>query len=192
MASDLLQEQAYSDPVAIFGLDYAELQSFFQYSFPPKRLSAQSWGLQENLSDAQKDDLYSKMLTAVGMTDQDLCFTTFLVQDYRNDLPTIQQMGLADSTFICDRRKGFSQISTGTKYRAAEHKLSALSRRFRDSFAHGRIGQHGDYVLFEDQTENPKKGTTTITGRIVLKKDDLKTWKGIIEQYIADNGISTT
>jgi hypothetical protein len=58
MASDLIQEQAYSDPVAIFGTDYAELQSFFQNSFPPQHLSAQSWGLQETLTDLQKDNLY--------------------------------------------------------------------------------------------------------------------------------------
>lgn len=100
MADDLIQVRAYSDPVAIFGSDYAELQSFFQYSFPPKHLSAQSLGLQENLNDAQKDDLYNKMLTAIGMVNQDLCFTTLLVQDYRNDLPTIQQMGLTCLTRI--------------------------------------------------------------------------------------------
>ena len=99
----------------------------FSIFFPPQRLSAQ---LHESMTESQKDELFSKMLTTVEMTDQDICFTTFLVPDYRNDLPTIQQMGLADSTFICDRRKGFSQITPGTKFRNTEHKLTALSRRF--------------------------------------------------------------
>lgn len=192
MAHDLQKKQNYSNPVAIFGTDYAVLQSFFQYFFPPQRLSAQSWGLHESMTESQKDELFSKMLTTVEMTDQDICFTTFLVPDYRNDLPTIQQMGLADSTFICDRRKGFSQITPGTKFRNTEHKLTALSRRLRDAFGHARIGAYGDYVLFEDQSENHQKGTTTITGRIVLKNEDLKTWKYVIEKYITDNGIPIT
>lgn len=185
MASDLIQEQVYSDPVAIFGTDYAELQSFFQNSFPPQHLSAQSWGLQETLTDLQKDNLYNSMLAAVGMTDQDIFYSYTLALSSSKDLVTVQKMGLSDSTFVCDRRKGFSQINTATKYRAAEHKLTALSRRLRDSFGHARIGAYGDYVLFEDKKNS-------ITGRIILKKDDLKTWKGVIEQYIADNGISIT
>ena len=185
MASDLLQEQQYSNPVAIFGTNYAELQSFFQYSFPPQHLSAQSWGLQENLTTVQKDDLYNKMLTAVGMKDQDIFYSYTLALSSSKDLVTVQQMGLSDSTFVCDRRKGFSQINTATKYRAAEHKITALSRRLRDSFGHARIGVYGDYVLFEDKNNS-------ITARLVLKKDDLKTWKGIIEQYITDNGITIT
>ena len=189
MALDLRQEQQYSNPTMIFGEDYAELQSFFQYYFPPRRLSPQSWGLQENLADAQKDDLYNKMLTSLGMTEQDILFSSTYALINSKDFVTIQQMCLSDSTFVVDRRKGFSQISPRNKNRIAEHKLSALSRRFRDAFAHGRIGCYGDYVLYEDLSENKEKGTQTITGRIVLKKDDLKTWKGVIEQYIADNGI---
>lgn len=96
-------------------------------------------------------------------------------------------MGLSDSTFIYDKRKGFSQITNATKNRSNEHKLTALSRRLRDSFGHGRIGLKEDYVLFEDISD--KNGKQTITGRIILHRDDLKTWKKVIEQYIADNKI---
>ena len=132
------------------------------------------------------------MLAAVGMTDKDILFSSQYWLFRNPDLLVIQQMGLADSTFVCDRRKGFSQITNATSKRSGEQKLTALSRRLRDSFGHGRIGAYGDYVLFEDLKEDAKKGTTTITGRIVLKKDDLKIWKGIIEQYITDNGITIT
>ena len=182
MIFDLQQVQKYSAPTAIFGEHYAELQSFYQYSFTTKKLSPQSWGLQENLTTIQKDELYAELLSTVGMVDQDLFFSSTLGLYYNNDILTIQKMGLSDSTFICDRRKGFSQINNATGKRPKEHKLTALSRRLRDSFAHGRIGSYGKYVLFEDVKNS-------ITGRIVLEKDDILTWKRVIEKYIEVNNI---
>lgn len=189
MAADLQIAQAYTDPTVVFGEDYMVLQPFFQYHFPPKHLSPQSWGLQETLTDTQKDDLYNRMLTAVGMTDQDIVFTSPLAQDMKKNLPAIQALQLTDSTFLCDRRKGFSTINNATKNRVAEHKLTALSRRLRDSFAHGRIGIFGDYLLLEDQSEK-KDGTISITGRIVLKKDDLRIWKDTIKQFADEIGFA--
>lgn len=98
MASDLIREQVYSDPVAIFGTDYAELQSFFQNSFPPQHLSAQSWGLQETLTDLQKDNLYNSMLAAVGMTDQDIFYSYTLALSSSKDLVTVQKCILRPPT----------------------------------------------------------------------------------------------
>lgn len=183
MAVDLQITQAYMDPTVVFGADYVMIQPFFQYHFPPKHLSPQSWGLQETLSDTQKDALYSRILTVVGMTGSDILFSHSLGLKNSNDLKKVASMGLADSTFICDRRKGFSTIVNATASRKGEHNLTALSRRLRDSFAHGRIGAFNDFVLLEDQSENKKTGSISITGRIVLKKEDLMVWKNEIKQF---------
>lgn len=188
MAADLQIARAYTNPTVVFGEDYVVLQPFFQYQFSTKRLSPQSWGLQESLTDTQKDDLYNRMLTAVGMTCSDVLFSHSLGLKNSPDMKMVVSMGLADSTFICDRRKGFSTIVNTTATRTGEHKLTALSKRLRDSFAHGRIGVFGDYVLLEDQSENKKTGTISITGRIVLKKDDLRIWKDTIKQFADEIG----
>lgn len=188
MAADLQIAQAYMDPTIVFGADYMVIQPFFQYLFPPKHLSPQASGLLETLTDTQKDDLYNRMLTAVGITCSDILFSYTLGLKNSTDMKMVVSMGLSDSSFLCDRRKGFSFITNATTTRTSEHKLTALSRRLRNSFAHGRIGVFGDYVLLEDQSENKHNGSISITGRIVLNKADLRIWKDTIKQYADEIG----
>ena len=76
--------------------------------------------------------------------------------------------------------------------RESEHKLTSISRHLRNSFAHGRIGAFNDYVLFEDMSIRIKSDQIekSITARFVLIKDDLMTWKDVIEQYLVENSIA--
>ena len=190
--NDLKIERVYSNPITIFGADYSELQSFYQYFFPPQKDSLQAWGLQENMTDSQKNELLGKMMASIRIVGTDLLFSSTYTLKNNPDMRMIQLLGLSDSTFFCDRRKGFSRITNKTNNRESEHKLTSISRHLRNAFAHGRIGAFNDYVLFEDVSSRIKGGQIekSITARFVLIKDDLMTWKDVIEHYIAEKSIT--
>lgn len=62
-----------------------------------------------------------------------------------------------------------------------ETRLNCLLRHIRNSIAHGRIhllNDRGYYLCFEDIN---KKGS--ITARIICNKEDLKSWRKILNKY---------
>lgn len=181
--NDLQIEREFSNPAVIFGSDFVSVQTFYQYYLPPRSVCPQSWGLQESLTPLQNDELFDKMMDSIGLPNDDILFSSAYYFINNPDYQKICELELSDLNFTCDRRKGFFQINTGTKSRQSEHCLSSLSRHIRNSFAHGRIGILGEYITLED------KGNKYITGRIVLRKEDLLTWKRIIELYIVDHSL---
>ena len=86
------------------------------------------------------------------------------------------KMNHLEKNSVCIKCKRFvCRLDSGE-----ETKLSCLLRHIRNSIAHGRIHlvkDKGYYFLFEDVNRK------SITARIICNKEDLKSWRKILNQY---------
>lgn len=175
IAVDISKESDYCLPSQTPLAGNISIQPFFQYIAANTSDSPLSARLDEILTDADKDDVWQKMLDAVGADDNDFVFNSIL----RNKIQDIQALGLSDTTLVCDKVKGFIHQNAPDKNgNNSQHKLDAFLKRVRDAFAHGRVAAFGEYLIFEDKVKQ-------LTGRIIVTVDVLEKWMKILEDAIS-------
>ncbi len=151
------------------------LCDFYQYKAANASDSPLSIKIDVLLSNAEKDELYSKLLEVANLKEEDFLFNSLL----RNKIKDIRGMNLSDNTLTCDRIKGFFHQKQPSKSGKIQHKIDSMLKHIRDSFAHGRISFVNEYLILEDKKNE-------LTSRLVITLDVLIKWKNIIEQYCAE------
>lgn len=149
-----------------------DLFTFYLYKIANSSDSPLSMRLDVILDNSQKDLLFNKLLIDANISDNDILFSNFL----RNEIKTIKAMELSDTTLKCDRVKGFFHQNLSKKNNA-QHKLDAMFKHIRDSFAHGRIALATPFLILEDKRNE-------LTGRFVVTIDILQKWKVSIEEFM--------
>ena len=151
------------------------LSDFFQYQMANTSDSPLSLKIDSNLSEKQKNELYARLLNSANIVDSDILFSPIL----RNKINEIRKMELSDSTLKCDRIKGFFHQKNPSKSGVSQHKVDALFKHIRDSFAHGRISFVDSFLILEDKVNE-------LTGRLVITTGVLYQWKTVIEDYLLE------
>lgn len=151
-----------------------ELYDFYLYKIANDNDCPMSYGINSSLSWSQKDSLYEELLESASINDSALLFDSIL----RNKIKDIRLMELSDTTLKCDRIKGFFHINSSGQGKTPQHKIDALFKHIRDSFAHGRIAICNDYLIMEDKTNE-------MTARLIITLDVLKRWIGVIGDFIS-------
>lgn len=172
---DISKESNY---ISVFQLydqsdDFISLIEFYLYRVANSKDSPLSYGIDVSLSTLQKDALYLRLLASIGVSETDFLFNSFL----RNTIKTIRTMKLSDTTLESDRIKGFFHQNNSDKKETAQHKLDAMLKHIRNSFAHGRIGCMGQYLILEDKTKE-------LTSRLIITLNALYIWKAEILLYL--------
>jgi hypothetical protein len=153
--------------------DIAELVDFYQYKTANTKDSPLSLHLDENLQDAQKEELLIKLLDVAKADRSDFIFDSIL----RNKIKEIRKMRLSDTTLSCDRVKGFFHKNNPNKNgNRSQLEIDSMFKHIRNSFAHGRICFVNDFLILEDKTNE-------LTARLIITIDILKEWKLTILQY---------
>ena len=151
------------------------LSDFYQYKTANSNDSPLSLKIDLVLSDAQKDELFKKLLNSAGISDSDILFNSIL----RNKINDIRKMELSDNTLKCDRIKGFFHQKNHSKTGTSQHKIDSMFKHIRDSFAHGRISFEGPFLVLEDKVNE-------LTGRFIITVDALCQWKTLIENFLSE------
>ncbi len=178
IAVDISKESNYS---SVFQFDkqppeFIELIEFYLYRVAISNDSPLSYKIDVSISDEQKDSLYSNLLSKIGISEADFLFSSFL----RNIIKDIRAMKLSDTTLESDRIKGFFHQSNPGKGKPNQHKLDAMLKHIRNSFAHGRVGRIGEYIILEDKANE-------LTARLIITIDALYKWKKEILSYLNRN-----
>ena len=156
--------------------DVSDLVDFYQYRTANARDSPLSLQLDNELSDAQKDELFMKLLDVANANETDFIFSSIL----RNKIKEIRQLGLSDTTLNCDRVKGFfHQNNPNKREDRSQLRIDALFKHIRNSFAHGRVCFFDDFLILEDKANE-------LTARLIITVDILRQWKLTTLQYIND------
>lgn len=171
---DISKDSPYLSIFQISFEDAPKLVEFYLYRVAEAKDSPLSFKLDVVLNEAQKDELFSLLLSKANLDESKLIFSLFL----RNNIEEIRKLELSDNTLKCNCVKGFFQINK----KSNQHKLDCMFKRIRDSFAHGRIGAVDDYLILEDKTNE-------LTGRFVVTKDILLFWMDVVRIYIKDNNL---
>ena len=171
---DLSKDSPYLSIFQISFEDVPRLVEFYLYRVAEAKDSPLSFKLDVVLNEAQKDALFSLLLSKANVDESKLVFSQFL----RNSIEQIRNLELSDNTLNCNCVKGFFQINK----KSNQHKLDCMFKRIRDSFAHGRIGIANDYLILEDKVNE-------LTGRFVVTKDILLLWMDLVRTYIKDNNL---
>lgn len=171
---DLYKDSPYLSIFQISCEDASKLVEFYLYEAAEAKCSPLSLKLDTILNKSHKDVLFSLLLSKLNVDESKLIFSPIL----RNNIEEIHELELSDDTLNCNCVKGFFQINN----KSNQHKLDCMLKRIRDSFAHGRIGEVGDYLILEDKRNE-------LTGRFVVTKDILLRWIDIIRIYIKDNNL---
>ena len=153
--------------------DFLSLIEFYLYRIANSKDSPLSYGIDTSLSEVQKDTLYSRLLALIGVPEADFLFSPIL----RNNIKEIRTMKLSDTTLESDRIKGFFLQSNSGKEKIVQHKLDAMLKHIRDSFAHGRVGRMGEYIILEDKVNE-------LTARLIITIEALYIWKAEILSYL--------
>lgn len=177
-AVDISKESNYT---SVFQLDvqsaeFIALIEFYLYRVAISNDSPLSYGIDVSLSDEQKDSLYSNLLSMIGVSEADFMFSSIL----RSKIKDIRAMKLSDTTLESDRIKGFFHQSNPGKGKPIQHKLDAMLKHIRNSFAHGRVGCIGEYIILEDKVNE-------LTARLIITIDALYKWKKEILSYLNRN-----
>ena len=141
-----------------------QILGYFQYQ-APNISSAHSWSLPENLHD----EIYELIIEK----------TKFVKQSFASNQKVLQKRFLENhlsETKFCYHCKRFTCL----KY-SKESKLECLLRHLRNSIAHGLVYLpllKSRYICFKDINKDNK-----VTAMIILEKNDLYTWKDIIEKF---------
>lgn len=175
---DISRESEYSSIFSNFAFnDIIDLVDFYQYKTANAKDSPLSLQLDNVLLDAQKDELFAKLIDVAESDENNFIFNSIL----RNKIKEIRQLGLSDTTITCDKVKGFFHQNNPNKNNEhSQLKIDSLFKHIRNSFAHGRICFSNGFLIFEDKTKNE------LTARLVITVDILKRWKSTILQYISE------
>ena len=157
----------------------AELYDFYQYRVANSADSPLSLNLDSELSDAQKDELYLRLLKSANICENDLLFSPIL----RNQIEVIRTMELSDSTLKCDRVKGFFHQKNSKNSNPPQHKIDSLFKHIRNAFAHGRIAFFDSFLVLEDQKNE-------LTCRLVVTLNVLLKWKNTVKDYLSETVIT--
>ena len=171
---DLCKDSPYLSIFQAFIEDAPKIVEFYLYRVAEAKDSPLSLKLDIILNEAQKDALFSLLLSKANTDECKFVFSQFL----RNNIEEIRKLELSDNTLNCNCVKGFFQINK----KSNQHKLDCMFKRIRDSFAHGRIGVVDDYLILEDKVNE-------LTGRFVVTKDILILWIDVVLIYIKDNNL---
>ena len=171
------KDSEYVLPGLIFNTsELTELRDFYQFVLPSSSMTPLSFGIDEKLTTTEKDILWNEMILLAGAVEEDFIFSLFL----NNKLQDIAALKLDDNSFVADKVKGFAQCKSPNSKGADEHKVDCLFKRIRDALAHGRVAVSGEFIIFEDKTNQ-------MTGRIVLTLKILKNWKEFITRTTLNN-----
>lgn len=151
------------------------LSDFYQYQTANSNDSPLSLKIDLRLSEAQKDELFKRLLDSAGISESDILFNSIL----RNKINDIRKMELSDNTLKCDRIKGFFHQKNKSKSGTTQHKIDSMFKHIRDSFAHGRIYSEGSFLVLEDKVNE-------MTGRLVITVNVLCQWKTLIEKFLLE------
>ena len=175
---DISQDSDYQS-VFLSSIDSKTLlmiADFFQYRTANSYDSPLSLKIDLLLSEAQKDELFKRLLDSANILDSDILFSSIL----RNNIKEIREMELSDLTLRCDRIKGFfHQNNQPMKNGLSQHKIDSLFKHVRDAFAHGRIASVEPFLLLEDKKKQ-------LTGRLIITIDALLKWKIVVEEYLQE------
>lgn len=153
--------------------EFNSLIEFYLYRMANSSDSPLSYKIDASLTKEQKDTLFSRLLTSIDVSETDFGFDgPFL----KNNIGTISKMKLGDKTLEFDRIKGFFHQNKSNE-KPSQHKLDAMFKHIRDSFAHGRVGRMGEYLILEDKKKE-------LTARLIITLDALYTWKREILSYL--------
>lgn len=147
---------------------------FYLYYAAPLRISPMSLDLENAFSDTQKNQLMLNFCSVMNCAKNDLIFQT-LADTKANEIDKAQ---LSDETIVYDRPKGFFWLYTQNKQQGgqSESEFDCLIKHIRNSIAHGRMGQQGEFALLED------KGKKNITMRLIVPQSALLQWTLAVQQ----------
>lgn len=149
-----------------------ELFVFYLYKIANSSDSPLSLKLDILLDNTQKNLLFDQLLVEANINENDILFSNIL----GNEINAIRNMKLSDSTLQCDRIKGFFRQNP-PKNNKVQHKIDAMFKHIRDSFAHGRIAINASFLILEDKKQQ-------LTGRFIVTFDVLQKWKSKIEEFM--------
>lgn len=167
MTYTICEPSDYSLPTELLSQADYQIVPFLLYRAAPKRQTPLSYELDSILPDKVKSKL---LLSVLGDKPGNFLF----IKKPESHIEQIARLGLADQNLFADCNKGFCQIN-GSISDTEESRAKVFDmflNRLRNSFAHGRTAQDGDFLILEDQYVRNSQNTN-LSARIIIDASTL-------------------